>query len=69
MRGEPAETRSFFEAIDAQVHELSVKWHTFDLDGIEEKTEAVLQSVRTKREEVAKTYKRARAERAGPSSN
>jgi hypothetical protein len=68
VRGEPAETRSFFEAIDAQVHELSVKWHTFDLESIEEKTEAVLESVRRKREQVAKAYKRKRAEHAGPSS-
>jgi len=68
VRGDPAETKGFFEAVDAQIRALSVTWHTFDLDDIEEKTEAVLESVRTKREEVAKAFKEKRLKRAGEPS-
>ena len=32
VRGDPAETKGFFDAVDAQIHALSVTWHTFDLD-------------------------------------
>jgi len=63
VRGDPADTKDFFDAVDAQVRALSVTWHTFDLDEIEEKTEAVLESVRAKREEVARAYKEKRRER------
>jgi formate-dependent nitrite reductase cytochrome c552 subunit len=59
-RGDPAETRQFFEEFDAQVHDLSVTWHTFDLDAIGEKTEAVLGELREKREEIAKALKKDR---------
>jgi nitrate/TMAO reductase-like tetraheme cytochrome c subunit len=65
VRGDPAETKDFFDAVDAQIRTLSVTWHTFDLDEIEEQTKAVLDSVRTKREEVARAYKEKRRERAG----
>ena len=68
VRGDPAETEGFFDAVDAQIHALSVTWHTFDLDRIEEETEAVLESVRTKREEVARAYKEKRRKRAGEPS-
>jgi formate-dependent nitrite reductase cytochrome c552 subunit len=57
-RGDPAETKRFFEEVDAQIHDLSVTWHTFDLDAIGEKTEAVLQKLRAKREEVASAHQR-----------
>jgi nitrate/TMAO reductase-like tetraheme cytochrome c subunit len=68
VRGDPAETKGFFDAVDARIHALSVTWHSFDLDAIEEKTEAVLESVRTKREEVARAYKEKRGTRAGEPS-
>jgi nitrate/TMAO reductase-like tetraheme cytochrome c subunit len=57
-RGDPAETKRFFEEFDAQIHDLTVTWHTFDLDAIGEKTEAVLQKLRMKREEVASAQKK-----------
>ena len=57
-RGEPTETKRFFEEFDAQIHDLSVTWHTFDLDAIGEKTEAVLEGLRAKREEVASAQKK-----------
>lgn len=57
-RGDPEETKRFFEEFDAQIHDLSVTWHTFDLDEIGEKTEAVLLTLRTKRKEIAKMRKK-----------
>lgn len=57
-RGEPTETKRFFEEFDAQIHDLSVTWHTFDLDAIGEKTEAVLQELRAKREELASAHQK-----------
>ena len=66
-RGDPAETKRFFEEFDAQIHDLSVTWHTFDLDAIGEKTEAVLAGLRAKREEVARAQKRELEMRRQPS--
>jgi nitrate/TMAO reductase-like tetraheme cytochrome c subunit len=66
VRGDPAETREFFEEVDAGIRALSVSWHTFDLEGIEERTKAVLDSVRLKREEVAKAHKAKRASQPSP---
>jgi nitrate/TMAO reductase-like tetraheme cytochrome c subunit len=57
-RGDPTETKRFFEEFDTQIHDLSVTWHTFDLDAIGEKTEAVLEGLRVKREEVASAHKK-----------
>jgi len=63
-RGDPAETKRFFEEFEAQIHDLSVTWHTFDLDAIGEKTEAVLHELRAKREEIASAHKKDRENRA-----
>lgn len=52
IRGEPTQTREFFEELDAEVRSLSVDWHTFDLEKIEERTQKVLLSLREKRKEV-----------------
>jgi nitrate/TMAO reductase-like tetraheme cytochrome c subunit len=60
VRGDPAETKRFFGEVDAQIHDLSVTWHTFDLDAIGEKTEAVLHGLKTRREEIAKAQKKGR---------
>jgi nitrate/TMAO reductase-like tetraheme cytochrome c subunit len=57
VRGDPAETRTFFEVIDARIHDLSIAWHTFDLDRIREETQIVLEALRHKRETVAKAFK------------
>jgi nitrate/TMAO reductase-like tetraheme cytochrome c subunit len=67
VRGDPVETKRFFDQVDAQIHDLSVAWHTFDLDAIGEKTEAVLHALRAKREDIARTYKESRKNR--PSSH
>ncbi|MHC4504524.1 MAG: cytochrome c3 family protein [Planctomycetota bacterium] len=58
VRGDPAETKRFFGDVDAQIHDLSVTWHTFDLDAIGEKTEAVLQGLKAKRQEIARAQKK-----------
>jgi hypothetical protein len=64
-RGDPAETKRFFDELDARIHDLTVTWHTFDLDAIAEKTEAVLQELRAKREEVASSERKRAANRPG----
>jgi nitrate/TMAO reductase-like tetraheme cytochrome c subunit len=57
VRGDPGETKRFFEEVDAQIRDLSMTWHTFDLDAIGEKTESLLHALRAKREGIARTYK------------
>jgi nitrate/TMAO reductase-like tetraheme cytochrome c subunit len=57
-RGDPVETKRFFEGLDPQIHDLSVTWHTFDLEAIGEKTEAVLAGLRAEREEAARAHER-----------
>ena len=57
VRGDPKETAVFFDVIDARLHDLTVSWHTFDLEKISVKTEIVLESLKSKREEVAKAFK------------
>jgi hypothetical protein len=52
-RGSPAATKSFLKDADARIHDLTVTWHTFDLDVMSEKTKAVLDELRVKHEEVA----------------
>ena len=63
VRGDPAETREFLEHTDAQIHALSVTWHTFDIDEIKEQTEIVIDALKRKREQVAGAYKEKRKER------
>jgi nitrate/TMAO reductase-like tetraheme cytochrome c subunit len=60
VRGDPLETKEFFEKVDVQLRDLSVTWHTFDLAEIEKKTEIVLGSLRDKREKLAKAFKEKR---------
>ena len=60
VRGDPIETKAFFENIDEQIRDLIVTWHSFDLEAIDKKTEAVLQKLKAKREEVAVAYKKNR---------
>jgi hypothetical protein len=58
VRSDPAKAKQFFEAVNAQIHDLSVTWHTFDLAEIGEKTEVVLHTLRTRRQEIANTRKK-----------
>jgi len=63
VRGDPVETKAFFQGVDAKLHDLSITWHTFDIDEIGAKTEAVLKAVKQKREETARIYKQKRQDR------
>jgi nitrate/TMAO reductase-like tetraheme cytochrome c subunit len=63
VRGDPQETKAFFERIDAQIRNLSVTWHTFDLDRIRDETRTVLGSLKEKRQEVARIFKENRQKR------
>jgi nitrate/TMAO reductase-like tetraheme cytochrome c subunit len=51
-RGAPATTKSFLKDVDAHLHDLTVTWHTFDLDAMDERTKFVLEELREKRQEV-----------------
>jgi hypothetical protein len=53
-RMDPAQSGPFFREIDARVAALSVRWHTFDLEPIDGETQAVLDVMRQKRDEIRK---------------
>jgi len=65
-RGDPADTKRFFEEFDSQIHDLSVTWHTFDLEAIGKKTEGVLAELRAKRNEVASAHQKDSEDRVRP---
>jgi hypothetical protein len=52
-RGDPAVTKPFLESIDARLYDLTLTWHTFDLEATSEKSRALLGELRAKREDVA----------------
>ncbi len=60
VRADPVEAKLFFARIDAQIRDLSVTWHSFDLEAITKKTEVVLEELKAKRGEVAAAYKKDR---------
>jgi nitrate/TMAO reductase-like tetraheme cytochrome c subunit len=66
-RGDPAATKPFLKDIDAYLHDLTVTWHTFDLDAMGEKSKAVLEQLRAKREEVASAAREKDLENRGQS--
>ena len=67
VRGDAVETRPFFEMVDTQLRDLSVTWHTFEVERIEEKTQAVFEALRTKRQEVANAHRQERRRRSAES--
>jgi len=52
VRLDPKEARGYLATIDARREELSVLWHTFDLERIEAATRGILDDLRTKRDEI-----------------
>jgi len=54
LRGNPQETRAFFRSLDPKIRELSVSWHTFDLEQIREKTGEVLARLLEQRRAIRK---------------
>jgi hypothetical protein len=67
-RGDPAATKPFLENIDARLHDLTLTWHTLDLDATAKKTKAVLGQLRAKREEVASAARKNQLENSSQSS-
>jgi nitrate/TMAO reductase-like tetraheme cytochrome c subunit len=54
IRIDPSEARSFFEDVDARHRQLSITWHTFDLEQIDKETTALLGVLKEKRDELRK---------------
>jgi hypothetical protein len=54
VRVEPDEAKVFFLDMDERLRELSVTWHTFDLEKIDRDTERVLALLKEKRDEIRK---------------
>jgi nitrate/TMAO reductase-like tetraheme cytochrome c subunit len=52
IRIDPSEARSFFEDVDARHRQLSITWHTFDLEQIDKETTALLGLLKEKRDEL-----------------
>jgi hypothetical protein len=63
VKGDPADSREFFETVDPRIYDLAVNWHTFDLEKIEEKTDWVLLVIKVKRDAVRAEMRARRAER------
>jgi hypothetical protein len=49
---ESDEASAFFRDLDPRLHDLTVTWHTFDLEAVEEGTGEVLKTLKAKREEI-----------------
>ena len=52
IRGKTQETRLFLTEIDDLISSLSVDWHTFDLEKIEQKTKLILTLLKKKRDQI-----------------
>jgi hypothetical protein len=62
IRGNADDNIRFFKNLDPQLRDLSVKWHTFELDTIKERTWNVLTLMQEKRKQVRKTQLEERGE-------
>jgi nitrate/TMAO reductase-like tetraheme cytochrome c subunit len=60
VKGDPSESKEFFQNIGDRVYKLSVNWHAFDLDAVEESTGALLDLLKKKRDEVRKRTQKSR---------
>jgi len=61
---EPEEAQALLRAVDPRLRELSVTWHTFDLEKIEKGTDEVLTLLREKRKELRERSKSAAGKRS-----
>jgi hypothetical protein len=72
-RLEPAEAKPFLADVDTRIESLSVQWHSFEIDDIEERTIEVLDILRAKRDEIrvrsAKTAEAAKPESGSSGSS
>lgn len=66
IRIDPGESKPFLAKVDERLHELSVLWHTFDLEKIEKETNEVLDVFKDKRDEIRRKRREKTAlERSG----
>lgn len=54
IRGEPEKSREFLSRTDDMISDLSIDWHTFDLDKIDKSTRTILELLKAKRDEIKK---------------
>jgi hypothetical protein len=64
VRLEPEERGPFLDKIDVRLHDLSLRWHTFDLEEIEKDTQSLLAAIKEKRDEVRQRKRKAAAKSA-----
>jgi hypothetical protein len=65
-RLEPDAKKAFFEDADPRIEALAVRWHTFDLEKIEEETRELVDFMKQKREALGKKKKPKKEKQAGP---
>lgn len=65
VRLAPQESRLFLEGIESRREDLSVLWHTFDLEQIEVMTGGILDALREKRNEIRAATRAGGAEQKG----
>jgi nitrate/TMAO reductase-like tetraheme cytochrome c subunit len=62
IRGEQDDNAKFFKLMDPEMQRLSVTWHTFDIEDIEQRTAIVLMLMKSKREEIRNRLRKQKAE-------
>lgn len=58
IRGDGVEVHNFLKDMDNKIEELSVNWHTFDLDKFERDSRVVLDALKKMRQQVKKDLKK-----------
>ncbi len=53
-RLEPDKREKILEELDVKIHDLSVRWHTFDLEEMDKATRSLLEEIKQRRDEVRK---------------
>jgi hypothetical protein len=61
IRLDAAERGEFLGKLDASIHDLSLRWHTFDLSSVEKDTRNLLDMINQKRDEVRRRTSKARS--------
>jgi reverse gyrase len=64
IRAEPEEGRAFFQKIDPKLKRLTITWHSFDLEKIDEETREVLTMLTAKRDEIRTRRKKSTEKRS-----
>jgi nitrate/TMAO reductase-like tetraheme cytochrome c subunit len=64
IRAEPEEGKAFFQKIDPKLKRLTITWHSFDLEKIDEETREVLTLLTAKRDEIRTRRKKSTEKRS-----